>query len=301
MSSVKLDLSITRPHYLRALRRVLRPIARLMIRSGIRYDEFADVARRAYVESAIRDADNRAPRPTRDEIAWRTGISRERVDHYIESDVAPPSKHLDVTDIAVEALHKWYTDSRYLGSAGIPLELKFSAPVGPSFQSLIAQLDSDSNPEAVLERLLRAKVVTHAGGDHLRAVSRCLIWPEDVISTSEYWGVTLARVIETHEYNFNTREPEKKRLERSMFADHGVSEELLPSFHAFARERADQFLCDLDDWLGQRSEINANQITPRVAVGVNVFTYVEPRTAVTPTPDLIQPRRRSHCASDGSI
>ncbi len=300
MSSVELDLAIdARPHYLQALRRVLRPIVRLMIRSGIRYDEFADVVRAAYVESAIRDSDRDGPPPTRDQVAWITGISRERVDHYIERDETLPSIQTKLTDVAVEVLHRWHTDSHYLGSSGMPLELEFSAPAGPSFEHLVTQIDAQSNPELILERLLRARSVVRSDDQRIRAVSRRFTWPEEVISRSDYWGNTLARVIETHEYNFTTAKAENKRLERSVFADHGLSEQLLPSFHAFAQERADQFLFDLDDWLGQRSQVSASQSAPRTAVGVNVFFYVEPRLDPTPARALVQPRRNFSRTDDG--
>ena len=300
MSSVELDLSIdARPHYLQALRRVLRPIVRLMIRSGIRYDEFADVARAAYIESAIRDSDRDGRPPTRDQVAWITGISRERVDHYIECDETLPSIKTKLTDVAVEVLHRWYTDSHYLGSSGIPLELEFSAPTGPSFEHLVTQIDAQSNPELILERLLRARSVVRSGDERIRAVSRRFTWPEEVISRSDYWGNTLARVIETHEYNFTTAKADNKRLERSVFADHGLSEQLLPSFHAFAKERADQFLFELDDWLGQHSQESPNQRAPRVAIGVNVFFYIESRSDLCPVRALAQRRRNFIRVDDG--
>ena len=300
MSSVEFGLSIdARPHYLQALRRVLRPIVRLMIRSGVRYDEFADVARRAYVESAIRDSDRDSPPPTRDQVAWITGINRERVDHYIERDEALPSIQSKLTDVAVEVLHRWHTDSHYLGSSGIPLELEFSAPTGPSFERLVTQIDAQSQPELILERLVRARSAVRSGDERIRAVSRRFTWPEEVISTSDYWGSTLTRVIETHEYNFTTAKAENKRLERSVFADHGLSEQLLPSFHAFAQERADQFLFELDDWLGRHSQESSNQGAPRVAIGVNVFFYVESRSDLTPARDLVQPRRNWTGVDDG--
>lgn len=300
MSSVELDVSIdARPHYLQALRRVLRPIVRLMIRSGIRYDEFADAARAAYIESAIRDWDRGGPPPTRDQVAWITGINPERVAHYIERDESLPSIQSKLTDVAVEVLHRWHTDSHYLGSSGMPLELEFSAPIGPSFEHLVNQIDAQSNPELILERLLRARSVVRSDGERIRAVSRRFTWPEEVLSSSDYWGNTLARVIETHEYNFTTAKAENKRLERSVFADHGISEQLLPRFHAFAQERADQFLFELDDWLGQHSQESSREGAPKVAIGVNVFFYVEPRSDLTPVRDLVQPSRNLIRVEDG--
>src|SRR5215469_8986221 len=82
--------SDARKHLLFAVRRVLRPIVRLLIRVGIDYDEFADVARGAYIESAIRDGSN-ATLPTRDRVAFVTGVSRQQVDYYIDNKRAMPA------------------------------------------------------------------------------------------------------------------------------------------------------------------------------------------------------------------
>jgi hypothetical protein len=293
MTRIDDNLSLdTRRHFLQALRRILRPIIRLMIRSGIRYDEFVDVARGAYVESAIRDVDKDAPRPTRNQVAWITRIRRELVDHYIESNEPLASEDPISESIATEVLHRWYTDPRYRGPTGEPLELEFEAPEGISFKELVAQSDAQADAGLIREQLLRAKSVTRSGENRIRAVSRLLIWPEDVISQSQYWGTALARVIETHEYNFNSRNAEDKRLERSVFADHGLSEELLPAFHSAAQERADKYLYDLDDWLAQHADAGRSPTGPRVQIGVHVFFYMEALVEPTSKPVLAQPGRK---------
>ena len=152
MSSVAPGLSIdARRHFLHALRRVLRPIIRLLIRNGIRYDEFADVARGAYVESAVRGGIDRIANPTRDQVALITGIPRQRVDHYIDDEDALPMADTPSTSTLVEILHRWHTDPRYLGPAGTPLELDLDAPSGPSLQSLVAQVDPSANRAVMLE------------------------------------------------------------------------------------------------------------------------------------------------------
>ena len=69
-----------RKQLLYALRRVLRPIVRLLIRAGVRFDEFADLARGVYVESAIRDGTNNYfGTPTRERIAVVAGSPATRL------------------------------------------------------------------------------------------------------------------------------------------------------------------------------------------------------------------------------
>ncbi len=292
MTGVDTNLSIdSRRDFLRALRRILRPIVRLMIRSGIRYDEFVDVARGAYVESAIRDVDKDAPRPTRDQVARTTGIQRDRVDHYIESNVPLPSGDRIFARVETEVLHRWYTDPRYLGPTGAPLELAVTSPDGLGLKELVAQIDEQANPDSILEKLLQANSVTRLDNGLLRALSRFFIWPGEDALRSDSMGYTVARMIETHEHNLCSRDPENRRLERTVSTDRGISEQLLRSFHSFARERAEQFLIDLDDWLGQRSLSSEYQNAQRVPIGIHVFFYVEPPSDLVPLATLVRPRR----------
>ena len=45
----------SRDQLLYAFRRVLRPLIRILVRSGVRYDEFLELVRGVYVEAAVRD------------------------------------------------------------------------------------------------------------------------------------------------------------------------------------------------------------------------------------------------------
>jgi predicted Rdx family selenoprotein len=298
--------SDARKQLLYAVRRVLRPIVRLLIRVGMSFDEFANVARGAYIECAIRENPS-GIRQTRDRVAFVTGIARHQVDNYIDNEGVTPSAGLPASPtlvrVATEVLHRWHTDPRYLGPYGIPLELQFDVPQGRSFQSLALEVNSVASPGLVLEELLRAGSVTYSGEKHFRAVARWLVAPEflspDLIQD---FGDTLAHLAQTLEYNGKLADAENKRLERSVFADKGIPRELLSSFEDHARARAMQFLSDIDDWLAHSVTADSSPSVPRMDTGVNVFLYVEPPPDQQKLSALVQPRKdlasvdRSHVA-----
>jgi hypothetical protein len=287
-----------RRQFLHALRRVLRPIVRLLIRHGIGYAEFADVARGAYVECAIRDSAGDGARPTREQVAQITGIPRQRVDHYIDHEDALPATRSTLANVLVETLHRWHTDPRYLDPDRVPLELEFESLSGPSFQGIVAEVNSKASPAAVLEELLRTKSVIYSDENRLRVVTRSFIWPRSSPHGIENFGASLAQLIRTLEYNLNSASAKNNRLERFVSADQGLPARLLPSFHDFAKERANQFLLDLDDWVARFSSTVIDQEGPRTEAGINVFFFVEsppdPRTLST----LVQPARRMAAPED---
>ncbi len=283
----------TRELFVRALRRALRPIIRLMIRSGIRYDEFVDAARRAYVESAIRDADKEAPRPTRDQVARQTGIRRELVDHYIDDEDPLAREDKDMGRIASEILHVWHTDPRYLGPSGAPLDLDFGSPSGRGFQDIVAEIDAGIDPELILDELLRLNVVARSDTGHIRAVSRTIIWPETELRYTKYLGNCLAHLIETLDYNLTSKLAEHKRLERTASSDRKLSENQLQRFHEFSRERTGRMLNELDDWLGQSTAHIDARATQRTEIGIHVFFYTDETLDPIDLAALVQPPKPS--------
>jgi len=272
-----------------ALRRVLRPIIRILIRAGIRFDEFAELARGVYVESAIRDGLDHASTLTRARVSVVTGVTRQQVNYYIDNDGALPSASPTLAGVLIEVLQKWHTDSQYVGPYGIPLELEFEVASGRSFRSLVAMVDPTVSPGIVLEELLRVGSVTYSGEKHYRAVSRYFMMPEPMSPQQvEYFGNTLTRLAQTLEFNMNPRNSEK-RLERFVVADRGLPAEILPQFTNYARDRTSEFLLDLDNWLTPYSSGEDSDPSPRVSTGVNVFLYVDPATEERALSSLVQP------------
>lgn len=275
------------PHLLVALRQVLRPIIRILIRAGVRFDEFSDLARGVYVESAIRDGMDQATGSTRARIAMATGLTRQQIDYYVDTDGALPQARPTLANVLVEVLQKWHTDAQYVGPYGIPLELEFEAPSGRSFRTLVALVDPRVSAGIVLEELLRVGSVTYSGEKHFRAVSRYFMTPMTMSPLqSEHFGKTLTRLANTLEYNMNPQNP-KKRTERFVVADRGLPTELLPNFEKYARERTSEFLLDLDNWLTPHSSSDETGFSGRVGTGVNVFLYVEAPEDEKPLASLV--------------
>jgi hypothetical protein len=279
-----------RKQLLYALRQVLRPIVRILIRAGIRFDELSELARSVYIESAIRGGVDRADTPTRERIALATGVTPQQVDYYIENERELPPAEPTFRHVVTEVLHKWTTHPRYLGADGMPAELEFDAPSGSSFTDLVSMVDPNANSSEILDELMRAGSATQTSEKHIRAVSRPFIDPDRISpSRIEDFGSTLTRFVQTLEHNFNPANSEAKRLERFVGADKGLPRELLPAFEAYARTRTQRFLSELDSWLAQYSEILSSELGQRVKTGVNVFFYVELPAKEGPLSALVQP------------
>ena len=61
----------------------LRPIARVLLRCGVSYRQFADMAKEAFIEEALSERDSRGRRANTSRVSVRTGISRKEVARFL--------------------------------------------------------------------------------------------------------------------------------------------------------------------------------------------------------------------------
>ena len=267
----------THRHVLGAARRALRSLARLLIRFGVRFDEFSAIARVVYVESAIRDHAH-PNTPSRARISALTGLTARQVDYCIDHEDEVPTVDPTLRGLLVEVLHKWHTVPEYGGPYGIPLELEFSNPPQRCFSSLVSLVSSEVNPNLLLGELLRSGAILRAGESRFRPVSRFLMMPDpNSPRLIERFGMTVSRLAATLEYNMDPKQTDK-RLERRVSADRGLPLQLVSSFEAYARSKAADFLLELDNWLAAQVEAegDAADTSEWVDSGVNIFLYIDP-------------------------
>jgi hypothetical protein len=274
-----------------ALRRALGPVTRLLIRAGIRFDEFAHLARGVYVETAIRDCAGVRGIPSRRRVAAVSGLTTRHVDDYIDNEGELPLADPTLLRLAVEVLQKWHSTPEYAGPYGIPRELQFDTPPDRCVCSLVALAVPGADPRVALDELLHTGAVALSGEGHFRAVSRSFLPDAASPEMIEHVGRTLSRLAATLEFNMDPRHPEK-RLERRVMADRGLPLELVPEFEKFARTRALDMLVDLDNWLGRHAS-DEDDGADRVDAGLSVFLYVDTSSLEDPLASLSPKSNRS--------
>jgi len=265
----------SRDQLLYAFRRVLRPLVRILVRSGVRYDDFLELVRGVYVETAVRDGLGDGVKLTRAKVSISTGVPRRDVDRFIDNDGALPAAPKSLTRTLAEILNIWHTDPQFVGPYGIPLELEVQSQKSRSFSELVSTVDPSANAGVVLEELVRLRTVVWSGTTHVRTVSRAFI-PVDEMSPAqlEFFGNALTRLAGTLQFNLDRKNVDK-RLERSVQSDRGLPSDIVPIFEKHIRERVSELLNDLDNWLSPYAAQNQPGIKFE-RVGLAVFQFVDP-------------------------
>ena len=94
-----------------AIHRLLKPLVRILIRYGIPFGEFGDIAKQVYVEVAEKDFRIPKRKQTIARMAMLTGIQRKEVARLIaaDSDLADPID--DSYNSGVRVITGWQRDS----------------------------------------------------------------------------------------------------------------------------------------------------------------------------------------------
>jgi hypothetical protein len=279
----------SREHLLDTFRRVLRPLIRILVRAGVRYDEFLELTRRVFVDTAVRDGLGQGIPLTRSRISVSTGVARRDVDRFIDNEDSIPGLGKSMTRTLMEVLHKWHTDPQFVGPYGIPLEIEMNSPKGRSFRELVHFVNPTVNPADALEELLRMKAVVLSGETHMRAVSRALIPAEEMSPAQlEFFGNALTRLADTVQFNMDPTNAQK-RLEQSVISDHGLPKDVVPVFEKYVRERVMELLVEIDNWLSPYSTKKGPHDEPLERIGIAVFQFVDRVPDRQPMKDKVPP------------
>jgi hypothetical protein len=276
-----------RDHLLDTFRRILRPLVRILVRSGVRYDEFLELVRRVFVETAVRDGLGDGVPLTRTRVSISTGVPRRDVDRFIDKEDSIPQVGKSLTRTLIEVLHEWHTDPQFVGPYGIPLELEMNSPRGRSFRELVQNVNPAVNPADALQELIRLKAAAMSGETHIRVLSRALKPLEEMSQSQlEFFANALTRLSDTLQFNMDTAN-KQKRLEQSVISDHGLPAEMVPVFEKYVRERVMELLVEIDNWLSPYSTKKSKHDDPEERIGIAVFQFVDRPADPRPMKEIV--------------
>ena len=137
---------------------VLKPIARILLRCGIGFREFAEIAKTAFVDVATSDFGLRG-RPTNiSRVAVMTGLTRKEVRRLRDKIEGGNQAVVLRTTPLAEIMHRWLSEDEFLDDNGQPAVLPFSGEEG-SFTNLVKRFGGDIPPGAMRTELRRIGAV----------------------------------------------------------------------------------------------------------------------------------------------
>ena len=264
---------------LAAIRHVLRPLCRIAIRNGIGFDDLSLALQSALVNGARAErAASGTKELTEEEVGLMTGMTAHQV-RGIRGSETNATTALNYSLAASEVLAGWHSDALYLGPYGLVLDIPISPELptrgseSRSFESLVQKYAGPNVPsEIVLDALLKSGAVQDLGNGIVRCVARTYIAerlsPENIQAFAE----AIHNVIETMAVNLKRTVRGTGLLQRTVFADYGLSVGDLAKFNSFIRKTGEKFTDEVDTWFAKHS----NKDNPgSIRTGIGLYHYVE--------------------------
>jgi len=258
----------------------LRPLARILLRSGISYKQFADTAKRAFVHESFAEKDARGRPINASRVAVRTGLSRKEVRRLLDtgglSDDAGIGTSVNHSGPPAKVLHAWHMDRRFLKENSAPLDLAFDE-ADPSFCDVVRAVAGDVPPGAVRAELKRAGAIVDLDDGRIQVVKRYFVpgdFDEKAITVISGILFPLTAGID---HNANPSRNAEGFIQRFAYSDR-IDRSAVPVFRSWARDEATRFIESVDDWLASNEKDGQDQgnAASRDIVGVGVFYYEGP-------------------------
>ncbi|MGO9445716.1 MAG: DUF6502 family protein [Thiobacillaceae bacterium] len=154
-----------------AVRRVLRPLVRLLLSYSVTYPHFAALLKAAYVDVALQGFALEGKAQSDSRITLLTGIHRQDVKRLraeLEFDAWPSP----TASLGAQLVGKWLGQPQYLDSTGQPKPLARHASEGGdlSFERLVQSISKDFRPRVVLDEWLRRGIANLNKDGHVELV-----------------------------------------------------------------------------------------------------------------------------------
>jgi hypothetical protein len=270
----------------KAFRRLLNPLVRILLRSGMVAKDLEEIVRQVFVDVASSEefAIEGRPRVSNTRLAILTGLTRKEIARLRRGE----SFQRDFSNMSrvARVLNEWQRNARYTGAYGVPLELPFDSDRDePSFTELVKLYSGDMLPRAMLDELLRIDAVKQFDDGTLKLQSSTYLPAPMDEASIEHLGTVIQRIADTLNHNNDERNAATKRVERLVFSDQGFPESKYPDFQRLVRDKSADFLEAINSWI-VANELSDNvpetpavraarQGITRVYGGVGVYQFLD--------------------------
>ena len=240
-------------------------LIRTLLRNGMAYGEFDQIARKCYVDVAYRDFTPPGKKQTVSNVAILTGLNRKEVKKLAELDLEQLGTDLRQYNRVVRVLGGWINDPRFLRKDGDPRDLDYEGV--DSFSELVKQYSGDMPVAAMQKVLLSSSNIQFTGDGKVRLMSHAYLPSNDPIEKLAILGTDTSQLVETIDHNLSAAE-EALRFQRKA-SNARVAAEAIPEIQQYLKRKGQAFLEEIDLYLSQHE---TNDDSPK-ELSVSVFYH----------------------------
>lgn len=255
-----------------AVQKLLRPLVRILLREGVSFGQFTELAKQVYVDVAARDFTLPDRKQTDSRVSILTGLSRKEVKNVRALGITNPSDTMARYNRAARVINGWVEDRTFLDGWGEPAILALDGE-GPTFAALVNQYSGDVPVRAMLDELLRVGAVEELPKGRLKLVQRAYIPSAGQAEKLGILGTDVALLIDTIEHNLNC-EARAAYFQRKV-SYNNLPEEALPRLRKMTAKQGQALLESLNAWLMTQDRDSNPEIkgSGRKQAGVGIYFF----------------------------
>jgi len=261
---------------LTALRLAMRPLFKILLRSGVTWQEASEVCKATLVEVATSDFGLHGRPTNMSRVAIMTGLSRREVRRLRDLLGAEPQIDAGRMHGATSVLTGWHLDPDFSDKAGQPLDLAFERTsvddIGITFTELCERYGGDLAPVTMRRELARVGAMAELPAGNLHVLMRYYMPLQMDPDAVVRGGSMLEDLGTTVSFNLGKAEDEVSR-----FAGRATNTRIRSAdarrFRTFLETEGQAFLERVDEWLSRHEKptTDVGKKTRSIRVGVGVY------------------------------
>ncbi len=258
-----------------AMIRVLRPLVLILLRHGVSYRTFAELARWVYVDVASKEGGIPGRKQSISRVSIITGLSRKEVTRVRRLLRPTDRQSAERYNRATRVITAWRQEADFLDKNGEPGILPLSGGQ-PTFSELVRRFSGDVPARAMLDELKRVGAVEEMENGRIRLLARAHIPKASEADKIHILGTDVSHLISTIDHNLQpqVREP---FFQRKVTYDN-LPDQVLPQFRKLTVRKAQVLLEKMAAWLARHDRDTNPAVagTGRYRAGVGIYYFEEP-------------------------
>jgi len=256
-----------------AIRRVMRPLVRLLVAQGITYPFLIDMLKAIFVETAASEFTLGGRRPTDSRLTLLTGVHRKDIRRLLREPEPEPETPAGLT-LGTQIVARWLGHHSYSDDAGQPRALPRTPGQGgdQSFAALVESVSTNVRPRSVLDELLRLGIVEIDANDYVHLVTSGFVPGKEFDAKAFYFGEAMHDHLAAGVHNLDGAG--RPFLERSVYYD-----ELSPEAVAALKAQSEKLSMEVLKEINKRGMAFERDDPPapgkRMRIRLGVYFYSE--------------------------
>ncbi len=255
-----------------AVMRLLKPLVRILLRNGISFGQFAELAKRAYVDVATDEFKIPGKTQTTSRVSTITGLTRKDVQRLKKEPLEHDAKASAKYSRAARVISAWISEPAYLDQQGQPKLLSMEG-LEPSFTALVKDASGDITARTILDELMHIGAVKQQDDGGLELLVRAYVPMGDDAEKIGILGTDVSDLIGTIDHNLSSQ-PGETYFQRKVCYDN-LPQEVMDDLRATIVAKAQATLESMNEDMAMhdRDRNSKQQGSGRVRAGLGIFYF----------------------------